>query len=125
MVNETGDRFLEAALVPARVPGGAEENRTLIVVEPVNGETLLMQKQTHLRANQTGGASNADDLRCIAMKSPLTSSLEILSMAVVNAIEEHENQNIRRTSSRRTLIEAHKDDKRYVPETRKHSSRSR
>src|SRR2546423_14011151 len=62
VVNKPGNRFLEAALVPTRVSGGAEENRPLIIVESVNGETLLVQEQADLRSNQTGGAGNKGDL---------------------------------------------------------------
>jgi hypothetical protein len=52
MVNKSRDQLLEPALVPSRVPVRAKKYGTLVVIETVNGESLLRKKETDLGANE-------------------------------------------------------------------------
>jgi hypothetical protein len=60
-MNETRDHLLEPLLVPARVSLRAEKGGTLVVIEAVNGEALLVKKEADLGANQTRGSGHEKD----------------------------------------------------------------
>jgi hypothetical protein len=52
VVRVAGELFIQSRAIPKRVPLRAEKNRTLIVVETMDAEALVMEKPTNLGADQ-------------------------------------------------------------------------
>jgi len=62
VVSKARESAFKAPLVPPRIPLGTEENRSLIVVDPVNLEPTDAEVEADFRSDQPVGAGNEDSL---------------------------------------------------------------
>ena len=69
-MNEARNQAGQSLLVPARIALRAEKDRALVVIQPVNHKSALVEIQANFGADQSGRTGHENDL--FARHHPIT-----------------------------------------------------